>query len=131
MSHDPLYLSFHTNDSVYWQEKAKLLLRQLGNAVAALGFEIDYKAGRNDSDFYLAASRGEDLMAIVLAITNYSPSRWYVLIERPPGCRVLSEDSEIRQEMFTAIKSTLSDDASVSEVKWHSDHTTLPKLGEH
>jgi hypothetical protein len=120
------YLSFQTRDRMQaadWSETGRLLLRRLGNALEALGFAIDYEAGREESDWLFVASRNGMSITVVLSLLAFEPCRWFTWLEGE-GFKPLDSPA-ICGEVHPGMQAAVESHPGVSHVRWHDDHTTL------
>ena len=122
----PLFLSFHTADGsepAEWSRAGDALLRAFGDALRRLGFTIDYEAGAKEPDWYFAACRDGDRVAVVLTIGGFRPCRWFIGLE--DGAHHSLDSDALRAEVNSVLDASISAWPGASAVRWHADHTTL------
>jgi hypothetical protein len=124
-----LFLSFRTrdsSDSKEWTQTGHDILRKLGEGLERKGFTIDYDAGKDEPDWVFVAKRSEQSFGLAMSISNFTPCRWFVGLENQEHKNL--DAPLMRQEVHPTIQKVIEAYPGISEVRWHTDHTTLREL---
>lgn len=120
-----MFLSFRTPEGGTdgLAQTGAALLGHLGEAIAALGFSVDFTPGRNEPDWVFAAGRGGVSFTVVLSATSGGTDGWFVGLEAADGTWLVppAAGGDVHPALEAAVRSV----RGVTGVRWHADHTTL------
>lgn len=124
-----IFLSFCTQDSdnaKEWTKTGHDILLKLAEGIERNGFSIDFDVGKDEPDWVFVARRSHQSFGLAMSITNFTPCRWFIGLEDSQHKNL--DAPSIRQEVHPIIQKVIEEYLGVSEVRWHTEHTTLREL---
>lgn len=115
------YLTFQTPDSPdpsEWSSTGAELRRWFASALGSAGYETNLDTDPHDPDWVFNAKYAGQSFLVVLVLDTYSPCTWLIGLQDCPY--------RARSDVLSALGRAVSEFPNTSDIRWHSDHTTLP-----